>query len=157
MQAVAFLHRNLIAHLVNTSNPSTVVVSLIYLISLQGISHENFLMNFWGVTQPPRDFGRKAPILRAQFPQAVRYALIDFGCSIQFSPDADPSSYLGKWKVPRLQRAPETTSGIPFDPFAADVYQTGRSIYAWCMVRHKLIVLSDLQHLMVLTGAEVHR
>ena len=154
LQAVAFLHRNLIAHLVNISSLSAVVVSLIV---PQDISHENFLMNFWGVSPPPRDFHRKAPILRAQFPQAVKYALIDFGYSIQFSPDADPSSYLGTWKVPRLQRAPETTSGIPFDPFAADVYQTGRLIYGWCMVRHKLIVLSDLQRLMVLTGAEVHR
>ena len=133
------------------------MVSLIDFISTQDISHENFLMNFWGVAQPSRDLDRKAPILRALFPQAVKYALIDFGFSIQFSPDIDPSSYLGKWKVPRLQRAPETATRDPFDPFAADVYQTGRSIYGWCMVRHKLIVLSDLQRLMVLTGAEVHR
>ena len=113
-------------------------------------------MNFWGVTQPSEE-SRKAPILRAQFPQAVKYALIDFGYSIQFSPDADSSSYLGTWKVPRLQRAPETATGNPFDPFAADAYQTGRSIYGWCMVRHKLVVLSDLQHLMAFTVAEVHR
>ena len=114
------------------------MVPLINLISPKDISHENFLMNFWGVTQPPRDFGRKAPILRGQFP--VKYALIDFGYSIQFMPDADPSSYLGTWVVPRPQRAPETTTGNPFDPFAADVYQTSRTIYAWCMVRLKLIV-----------------
>ena len=157
LQAVAFLHRNLIAHLVNISRLSTLMVSLIDLISPQDISHENFLMNFWGVTQPSRDFGRKAPILRSQFPQAVKYALIDFGYSVQFSPDADPSSYLGAWKVPRPQRAPETTTGNLFDPFAADVYQTSRSIYAWCMVRHKLIFLSGLQHLMALTGAEIHK
>ena len=136
---------------------STVVVSLTDLISPQDISHENFLMNFWGAYPPPRDFHKKAPILRAQFPQAVKYALIDFGYSVQFLPDADPSSYLGTWKVPRPQRAPETATGNPFDPFAADVYQTSRSIYAWCMVRHKLIALADLQLLMALTGAEVHR
>ena len=124
-------------------------------MSSQDISHKNFLMNFWGVTQPSRDFGRKAPILHAQFP--VKYSLIDFRYSIQFLPDADPSSYLGTLKVSRPQRAPETTTGNPFNPFAADVYQTGRSIYGWCMVRHKLIVLSDLQHLIVLTGTEVHR
>ena len=105
-------------------------------------------MNFWGVTQPSRDFGRKAPILRAQFP--VKYTLIDFGYSIQFLPDADPSSYLGTWKVSRPQRA-------PFDPFAADVYQTSRSIYAWCLVRHNVLVLSGPQHLRVLPGAEVYR
>ena len=157
LQAVAFLHRNLIAHLVNISRLSTLMVSLIDLISPQDISHENFLMNFWGVTQPSRHFGRKAPILRSQFPQAVKYALIDFGYSVQFSPDADPSSYLGAWKVPRPQRAPETTTGNPFDPFAADVYQTSRSIYAWCMVRHKLIFLSGPQNLMALTGAEIHK
>ena len=113
---------------------STVVVSLIDLISPQDISHENFLMNFWGVSPPYRDFHRKAPLLRAQFP--VKYALIDFGYSIQFSPDADPSSYLGTWKVMRPQRAPETATKDPFDPFAADVYQTSRSIYGWCLVRH---------------------
>ena len=112
-------------------------------------------MNFWGVAQPPRDFGRKPPILRGQY--SVKYALIDFGYSIQFLPDADPSSYLGTWTVPRPQRAPETTAGNPFDPFAADVYQTSRTIYGWCRVRHNLIALSDLQHLMVLTGAEIHR
>jgi len=108
--AVAFLHRNHIAHL--------------------DISHENFLMNFWGVSQPSRDFGRKPPKLRGHFP--VKYALIDFGHSIQFLPNADPSSYLGIWTVPRQQRAPETTTGNPFDPFAADVYQTSRTIYGWC-------------------------
>ena len=97
-------------------------------------------MNFWGVTPPSRDLGRKAPILRAQLEFPVKYALIDFGYSIQFLPDADPSSYLGTWKVPRPQRAPETTTGNPFDPFAADVYQTSRSIYGWCTVRHKLVV-----------------
>jgi serine/threonine protein kinase len=113
----------------------SVEVLLIDLLITQDISHENFLMNFYGVTQPPRDRGRKPPILRGLFP--VKYSLIDFGCSIQFSPDADPSSYLGTWKVSRQQRAPETTTGKPFDPFAADVYQTGRTIYGWCMVRYK--------------------
>ena len=121
----------------------------------QDISHENFLMNFWGVTDPPRDLERKAPILRSRF--TVKYALIDFGCSIQFSPDADPSSYLGTWKVPRPQRAPETTTGVPFDPFAADVYQTSSSIYGWCMVILNLSFHSDLQHLIALTCAEIHR
>ena len=140
LKAVTFLHRNLITHLVNISSLFTVMVLLIDLISPQDISHENFLMNFWGVSPPYRDFHKKAPILRAQFPQAVKYALIDFGCSIQFLPDADPSSYLGTWKVSRPQRAPETTTGNPFDPFAADVYQTSRSIYGWCRVRPKLIV-----------------
>jgi serine/threonine protein kinase len=115
------------------------VVSLIALVSPQDISHENFLMNFWGVSQPSRDFGRKPPELRRHFP--VKYALIDFGHSVQFSPDADPSSYLDTWTVPREQRAPETTTGNPFDPFSADVYQTSRTIYGWCRVKHKLVAL----------------
>ena len=111
------------------------MVPLIDLVSPQDISHENFLMNFWGVIQPYTDFDTKPPKLRGNIP--VKYALIDFEHSIQFLPDA--SSYLGTWTVPRLQRAPETTTGKPFDPFAADVYQTGRTIYGWCRVRHKLI------------------
>jgi serine/threonine protein kinase len=137
-QAIAFLHQNLIAHLVNISMFLLVVISLRELVLPQDISHENFLMNFWGVTPPSRDLGRKPPELRGHFP--VKYALIDFGHSIQFPPDSDRKSCQGTWAVPREQRAPEATTGNPFDPFAADIYQVSRTIYGWCRVKCKLVV-----------------
>ncbi|KDQ16747.1 hypothetical protein BOTBODRAFT_72912, partial [Botryobasidium botryosum FD-172 SS1] len=93
------------------------------------ISHENFLMNYWGVFPPERDRGTKPPKLRKNF--AVKYALIDFGYSVQLPPDLDEPSRRGVWPVPREQSAPETKTGAPFDPFAADVYQAGRTIYGW--------------------------
>jgi len=34
------------------------------------------------------------------------YTLIDSGHSVQFSPDADPSSYLGTWTVPDSRKLP---------------------------------------------------
>jgi len=95
-------------------------------------------MNFWGAVPQPRGIGRP-PELRKSFP--VKYALIDFGCSLQFSSDETPARRRGFWPVPREQRAPEAVGGNDFDPFAADVYQTGRTIYGWCQVRFFLLVL----------------
>jgi len=125
--AIAFLHHHRIAHL--------------------DISHENVLMNFWGIVPPSRKFGMLAPELRSCFP--VNYALIDFGHAVQFSRESDPSSRIGNWPVPREQSAPETKREAPFDPFAADVYQTGRTIFGWCQkfiadVPELLAILQDM-------------
>ncbi|KAL6301931.1 kinase-like domain-containing protein [Sparassis latifolia] len=127
INAVAFIHRHNIAHL--------------------DISHENVLMNFWGVVPRSRNFGTLAPELRSGFP--VKYALIDFGHSVHFAADSDTQSRRGIWPVPREQSAPETKRGRPFNPFAADVYQTGRTIFGWCKefiedVPEVLAVLQDM-------------
>lgn len=103
--ALAFLHRHNIAHL--------------------DISHENVQMNFYGTIPPDTE----RPAFRSDFP--VKYALIDFGSSVQFPPDTLAQERRGYWVVGREQRAPETKRKRPFDPFAADVYQTGRTIYGW--------------------------
>jgi len=127
IHAISFLHQHRIAHL--------------------DISHENVLMNFWGNVPPSRKFGMLAPELRNSFP--VKYALIDFGQSVQFPADSDLSSCKGIWPVPREQSAPETKRGSPFDPFAADVYQTGRTIFGWCQkfiadIPEVLAILQDM-------------
>jgi len=110
IKSIAFIHRHHIAHL--------------------DISHENLLMNFWGIVPARRARGKMPPELRSSFP--ARYALIDFGCSVQFPPGLNSESHRGSWRVPREQSAPETHLGN-FDPFAADVYQTGRTLYGWCL------------------------
>ncbi|EPQ54839.1 hypothetical protein GLOTRDRAFT_42983, partial [Gloeophyllum trabeum ATCC 11539] len=93
------------------------------------ISHENVQMNFYGTIPPDTE----RPAFRSDFP--VKYALIDFGSSVQFPPDTLAQERRGYWVVGREQRAPETKRKRPFDPFAADVYQTGRTIYGWIKVK----------------------
>ncbi|TFY80346.1 hypothetical protein EWM64_g3662 [Hericium alpestre] len=100
------------------------------------ISYENILINHHG-RQPPRIVSiDHTPVwvdppheFRSTFP--VRYLFIDFGLSRRCPDDGQPS----RWRVEpssvgRVQRAPET-SEVRYDPFAADVYQLGRLLYAW--------------------------
>ena len=75
-------------------------------------------MNILGVESIHR---HKAILLRTTFP--VRYGTIDFGLSRRFH--ADNAPHLADVYIGRLTKAPELDLKIPYDPFAADVYQTG--------------------------------
>ncbi|KAL1731816.1 hypothetical protein EV714DRAFT_248645 [Schizophyllum commune] len=95
-EALAFLHAERIAHL--------------------DVSKENIMINFFG-------FGDQSlsPVVE-YFP--VSYGLIDFGESVFL--DASTSLAPPRTYATRPTSAPEVSSGEPFDPFAADVYQTAR-------------------------------
>ncbi|TRM61566.1 kinase-like domain-containing protein [Schizophyllum amplum] len=94
-EGLAFLHENHIAHL--------------------DISPENVMINFFGY----------APLTLSPVVEhlPIKYAFIDFGESVFLDGHsgslAPPRDY-----APRPTSAPEVSSGKPFDPFAADVYQT---------------------------------
>ncbi|KAL1660696.1 kinase-like domain-containing protein [Schizophyllum commune] len=94
-EGLAFLHEKRIAHL--------------------DISVENFMINFYGYVHPTL-----APVVE-HFP--IKYGIIDFGESVILDGSHDrlapPRDY-----APRPTSAPEVSSQRPFDPFAADVYQT---------------------------------
>ncbi|KAI5828395.1 hypothetical protein K523DRAFT_388322 [Schizophyllum commune Tattone D] len=95
-EALAFLHEQCIAHF--------------------DISMENIMINFFGYVD------RSLSPVVEYFP--ISYGLIDFGESVfldAYSSLAPPRDY-----APRPNSAPEVSSGQPFDPFAADVYQTAR-------------------------------
>ncbi|KAL1667293.1 hypothetical protein GGF50DRAFT_124927 [Schizophyllum commune] len=80
------------------------------------ISMENIMINFFGYVD------RSLSPVVEYFP--ISYGLIDFGESVfldAYSSLAPPRDY-----APRPNSAPEVSSGQPFDPFAADVYQTAR-------------------------------
>jgi len=111
ISVVTFLHHHHIAHL--------------------DIAHENILMNHHGKLPgdpfldiwPPPEF-------RSTF--AVRYYMMDFGCSVRFSPESHPRDHLVKpFNIAREQRAPEMDRVAKYDPYAADVYATGRLFYGW--------------------------
>jgi serine/threonine protein kinase len=70
---------------------------------------------------------------RSTFP--IRYYLIDFGTSRLFPPKSRLRDCLvHPFRTDRPQRPPEVVGDRPFDPFAADVYQTARLLYAWFIV-----------------------
>ncbi|GBE83928.1 hypothetical protein SCP_0509870 [Sparassis crispa] len=118
LEALCFLHKHRIAHL--------------------DISFENVVVNHHG-KMPKKytyDQDRKGlkiwPPLewRSTFP--VRYYLLDFGISVHFPEDL-PLSRCTILPFPqgRMHRAPETLGKKAFNPFAADVYQIARLLYAW--------------------------
>ncbi|KAL1743487.1 kinase-like domain-containing protein [Schizophyllum fasciatum] len=94
-EGLAFLHEKRIAHL--------------------DISIENFMINVFGYIHP--SFAPSVEFL------PVKYGIIDFGESVFLDANSEslapPRDY-----APRPTSAPEVSSGLPFDPFAADVYQT---------------------------------
>ncbi|KAL6302707.1 kinase-like domain-containing protein [Sparassis latifolia] len=118
LEALCFLHKHRIAHL--------------------DISFENIVVNHHG--EMPEQYkydqnGRSLKIWpplewRSTFP--VRYCLLDFGISVQFPEDL-PLSRCTILPFPqgREHRAPETLGKKAFNPFAADVYQMARLLYAW--------------------------
>ncbi|KAI0057568.1 kinase-like protein [Artomyces pyxidatus] len=125
LSALSFLHSHRIAHL--------------------DISSENILINHHGLTPNTTMWVAGWPVpldtppeFRSTFP--VRYMMMGFGSSIHFSSTlpfsaclADPSDRR------RAHKAPES-SLRRYDPFAADVYQTGRLCYGWFSeVAHKIV------------------
>ncbi|KIY51958.1 hypothetical protein FISHEDRAFT_70194 [Fistulina hepatica ATCC 64428] len=100
-RTLAFFHKNGIAHL--------------------DVAPENILMNFSGIS--PSSGTRQ---IRSLFP--VRYAFIDFGCARMFRPDEHAPAnerLVTDMFIGRPSKAPELELQQPYDPFAADVFQTG--------------------------------
>ncbi|KAL1660694.1 kinase-like domain-containing protein, partial [Schizophyllum commune] len=94
-EVVAFLHENRVAHM--------------------GISPHNIMINYAGHLIPQmKPLGEHLP---------VKYYLIDFGPSILLEESSGPLVPPLRL-APHRTSAPEVDSGDPFDPFAADVYQT---------------------------------
>ncbi|KIY44918.1 kinase-like protein [Fistulina hepatica ATCC 64428] len=100
---LAFLHENRIAHL--------------------DISQANIMINYCG----PRNIRQN---IRKRFP--VRYGLIDFGNARMF-PASWPADELLLTEAveghPHM--APEVQQGQPYDPFAADVFQTAVLFFSY--------------------------
>ena len=81
----------------------------------QGISPHNIMINYAGHIIPAmKPLGEHLP---------VKYYLIDFGPSILLEESSGPLVPPLRL-APHRTSAPEVDSGDPFDPFAADVYQT---------------------------------
>jgi hypothetical protein len=75
-------------------------------------------MNFLGIEQLDT---HSAHFLKSWFP--VRYGFIDFGQSRRY--EADKTPHLADVYTGRFHKAPELDLREPYNPFAADVYQTG--------------------------------
>ena len=83
----------------------------------------NQLVDVW----PPPEF-------RATF--LARYYLMDFGCSVHFTPSSRLHDGLVKpFTIGREQCAPEIRGSTKYDPFAADVYVVARVFHAFFAVR----------------------
>ena len=73
------------------------------------------------------------PEFRATFP--VRYYLMDFGCSVHFTPSSRLRDCLVKpFTIGREQCAPEMLRSAKYDPFAADTYVAARVFYGFFAV-----------------------
>ena len=74
------------------------------------------------------------PEFRATF--SVRYYLMDFGCSVHFSPSSRLRDRMIKpFPIGREQCAPEMRRSTKYDPFAADIYVAARVFYGFFAVR----------------------
>ncbi|KIM42429.1 hypothetical protein M413DRAFT_444847 [Hebeloma cylindrosporum] len=113
LSALAFLHRNHIAHL--------------------DIAHENIVMNHHGkVPGDPFVDIWPPPEFRSTFP--VQYYFIDFGCSVHLPPSLPPKDRLIKpFNITREHRAPEMRGSKEYDPFPADIYAAARVFYSLFM------------------------
>ena len=105
----------------------------------QDISYENILINHHGkkpqvyTSSPSEMLVKLDPEFRSTFP--VRYLLIDFGYSAYFPTSTPlPECSLEPTQKGRIHKAPEV-SVRRYNPFAADVYQTGRLLHSWFFVR----------------------
>jgi hypothetical protein len=78
-------------------------------------------MNVVGLEQIDQS---RALNLRLHVP--IRYGFIDFGQSRRFKADKGP--HLADVYTGRPHKAPELDLHEPYDPFAADVYQTGSTL-----------------------------
>jgi hypothetical protein len=88
-------------------------------------------MNILGVEHHDRQHTR---LLRHNFP--IRYGIIDSGLSRRFHADKTP--HLADVYTGRPTKAPEMDFKIPYDPFAADFYQTEYMLLSLCWVRFYL-------------------
>ncbi|KAF9238240.1 hypothetical protein BU15DRAFT_62651 [Melanogaster broomeanus] len=109
-QAISFLHDNCVAHL--------------------DISHENIVMNHRGKIPDHYRYPSADHVpFRSTFP--VRYLLLDFGRSVHSALLGPGSGCLvDPLSGGRPGKAPESIR-TKFDPYAADVYQSARFLYAW--------------------------
>ena len=102
---------------------------------LQDIAHENILMNHHG--KIPGDLFMDVwppPEFRSTFP--VRYYLMDFGCSVHFTPSSRlDDGFIKPFPINREQCAPEMRGLTKYDPFSADIYVAARVIYGFFAVR----------------------
>ena len=55
-----------------------------------------------------------------------RFAYIDFGCAVHFSPDATDHLVTAEHIPPSHFAAPEQSEGKPYDMFASDVFNVGK-------------------------------
>ena len=86
------------------------------------------------------------PEFRSTFP--VRYYLMDFGCSVRFTPSTRLHDGLIKpFLIARQQCAPEMHGLRKYDPFAADVCMVGRVFYAYFAVRLPVSFVIQLNRL----------
>ena len=91
------------------------------------MAEENILMNVPGIEQiDPRETAG----LRSWF--SVRYGFIDFGLS-RF--EAGNTPYLADVYTGRFHKAPELDLQKPYNPSAADVFQTGSALVTLFWVR----------------------
>src|SRR5882762_4623179 len=108
-------------------------------------------MNILGVEYNDRE---EATFLRRHF--KVRYGIIDFGMSLRF--EAEKTPHLAERYTGRRTKAPELDLKTPYDPFAADVYQTGSMLLSLLWVRmccrlysRYILTHTIIQHLILLT------
>ena len=96
-------------------------------------------MNFLGIEQTDT---REAEYLKSRFP--IRYGFIDFGLSRRFGENT--THHLVDVYTGRFHKAPELDLREPYNPFAADVYQSGSMLLILFYVRlwHFLTVHSVL-------------
>jgi len=97
------------------------------------ILHENFLVNFWGTVPPARADGEKPPELQSLF--SVKYAIVALS-NLHRTRILQAARVVGVFQ--ESKSAPEVLNA-KFDPFAADVYQAGRTIYGWCQVLYTMV------------------
>ena len=123
------MHDHRIAHLVGPYIESDYFL----LIITKDISHENILVNHHGII-PDCDFSFGGKVVKFRSTFLAEYLLVDFGFSSYTHLGPNSGLLVDPLSTGRSHRAPESVRS-KFDPFAADVYQTARLLYAWTHVR----------------------
>ncbi|ETW78624.1 hypothetical protein HETIRDRAFT_419877 [Heterobasidion irregulare TC 32-1] len=119
LAGLTFLHENRIAHL--------------------DISCDNILINHHGTVPQTKTWTTPSepiykiwppPEWRSTFP--ARYLFMDFGYSQYFEKDMSLDKCRAEpFPQGRKHRAPEMRRATNYNPFAADVYATARTLYGW--------------------------
>jgi hypothetical protein len=109
------------------------------LIVDQDISQENILMNHRGKIPHSACLGvDESPDFRSTF--AVQYLITDFDFSSYSYIGPNSGLRIDPLSTGRPHKAPESVRSR-FDPYAVDVYQVTRFLYAWFHVRVALRAL----------------